>query len=857
MNYKIHIVSHSHWDREWYMSFEQHRNKLITLIDEVLEQIKTNPDFKSFHFDGHTLAIDDYLAVRSDKEAEVKKAISENKLVIGPMYVLNDSFLTSAEAQVRNLQIGSKNKFIKDHHPNIGYCPDTFGISSQQAQIFREFGIDNMFFGRGVNATGFNNQTSNDYESKYREMIIKAPDGSEVLGILFADWYNNGWELPSDPKVAKQFWNEKVELCSSTAKTKHLLFMNGCDHQPLQADITEAIKVASDLFPEWEFVHSSLETYLSELKTELDDDMNVIEGELKSQNTSGDGTLVNTASSRVNQKILNHQAQTILADYVEPLSLMFNDYDHNRIEFAWKKLLENHPHDSVCGCSCDAVHRAVDMRFEECIDFSKGIIDNVLTNYFSSGVNTLFDEPFVIINTSSVNKCEHQVELQLDKIYINDDIDNAFNKVNQFEQKNFIVTDGESELCTDIVYNGIKFGFELPKDGFRKRYYYHSYTVDFLNVVSPYSYKTFGLIEKKSKIELAQLENEYIIFNLSEDGNLSIKNKATGQTMNKTFEIYDEGDIGNEYMFGRVENDQKILFNLESSEVINLNTCAKVNAVYSAYIPKSADEALISEKLKLVEYNSRKTKRSDQLIEYKIYVEFKLNRSSKFVDINISFENMACDHRLRASFNLENEIKKINVDTVFDVVARPIQTPDTWTHYSSDHQFGKFLIANQNQCDFIVKTNGINEYEAKSNYFDITLIRSTSEMGDWGHFETPEAQMYNQTVEHNISIGLLESEQYSYNELNQINNKCISYQVKKGELDKERKLLDIHVSKNIIVSSLKKNEQNEDVLRIFAIGEGKVEYNGEMFTSNLTEIRQDKIEKCYLSNRKIKTIILK
>jgi alpha-mannosidase len=31
-----HIISHSHWDREWYMSFEKHRYYLVKLLDELL-----------------------------------------------------------------------------------------------------------------------------------------------------------------------------------------------------------------------------------------------------------------------------------------------------------------------------------------------------------------------------------------------------------------------------------------------------------------------------------------------------------------------------------------------------------------------------------------------------------------------------------------------------------------------------------------------------------------------------------------------------------------------------------------------------------------------------------------------------
>lgn len=37
---KVFVISHSHWDREWYMPFEQHHMRLVTLIDNLLDVLK-------------------------------------------------------------------------------------------------------------------------------------------------------------------------------------------------------------------------------------------------------------------------------------------------------------------------------------------------------------------------------------------------------------------------------------------------------------------------------------------------------------------------------------------------------------------------------------------------------------------------------------------------------------------------------------------------------------------------------------------------------------------------------------------------------------------------------------------------
>ncbi|MED4165056.1 alpha-mannosidase, partial [Halalkalibacterium halodurans] len=129
MKKTAHIISHSHWDREWYMPFECHRYYLIQLMDDLLELFATDPNFRSFHMDGQTIMLEDYLNIRPEKEAEVRKYIQDGRLVIGPWYILQDAFLTSAEANVRNLLYGIKDtETFGQKREQIGYFPDTFGI---------------------------------------------------------------------------------------------------------------------------------------------------------------------------------------------------------------------------------------------------------------------------------------------------------------------------------------------------------------------------------------------------------------------------------------------------------------------------------------------------------------------------------------------------------------------------------------------------------------------------------------------------------------------------------------------------------------------------------------------------------
>ena len=213
MKKKVYIISHSHWDREWYMPYEQHHMRLITLIDDLLEQFETNPDFNSFHLDGQTISLDDYLEVRPNKREALQKAITEGKLKIGPFYILQDDFLTSSESNTRNMLVGLEESRKWRAPVKLGYFPDTFGNMGQAPQMMLEGGLDVTAYGRGVKPTGFNNVVINDekYTSQYSEMWWEGSDKSKVLGILFANWYSNGNEIPAEKEAAIKFWDQKLK----------------------------------------------------------------------------------------------------------------------------------------------------------------------------------------------------------------------------------------------------------------------------------------------------------------------------------------------------------------------------------------------------------------------------------------------------------------------------------------------------------------------------------------------------------------------------------------------------------------------------------------------------------------------
>ena len=132
---KAFLVSHTHWDRAWYLTFNEFRVRLVRMIDRIIELLESNSSYNCFVLDGQVVLIEDYLEIRPDNESHIRALIQQGRLVIGPWYVLPDLFLVSGESIIRNLQIGLEMSNDFGNGLKVGYVPDPFGHPGQLPQI--------------------------------------------------------------------------------------------------------------------------------------------------------------------------------------------------------------------------------------------------------------------------------------------------------------------------------------------------------------------------------------------------------------------------------------------------------------------------------------------------------------------------------------------------------------------------------------------------------------------------------------------------------------------------------------------------------------------------------------------------
>jgi mannosylglycerate hydrolase len=355
------VVPHTHWDREWYRTHEEFRYRLVSLVDRLLDILEGDPAYRHFMLDGQTIVVDDYLEVRPQARERLGKLVRDGRILVGPWHVLPDEWLVSGEALIRNLRLGLTKADALGGAMRLGYVPDQFGHVGQLPQIFAGFGFDAAVLWRGVGA-----------DVQTTPFHWDAPDGTRVLTVYLPQGYGNAAQLPLDREPLAQRLRISIGALSQFATTQTLLMMNGSDHLQPQPGLPAALDDVTARVEGLSAEIGTLPRFLERVREEAPEDLSIHRGELRSGLRSP--LLPGCASARMPQKRADFRNDTLLTKVLEPLAAWLSelggDPDTGILDLAWRVALENHPHDSICGCSIDAVHDQMDTRFARVLEIA-------------------------------------------------------------------------------------------------------------------------------------------------------------------------------------------------------------------------------------------------------------------------------------------------------------------------------------------------------------------------------------------------------------------------------------------------------------------------------------------------------
>lgn len=784
----LHLVPHTHWDREWYQPFQVFRAKLVHLMDRLLQILEQCPAYRYFTLDGQTIILEDYLDIRPQRESEIKKLIGDGRLLIGPWYVMPDEFLVSPEAIVRNLLKGTAMGKHFGARMDVGYLPDPFGHLSQMPQILRGFGLESAMFRRGLS-------------DEPCEVWWQAPDGSRVLTAYLRDGYDNAAHLPPTSEAFAARLRSLAESLLPHSAIPHILLMNGADHQEPLATIPALIAAAAD--EGTPVVHSSVLAYMEAVQQYVRSNrpsLPVVSGELR--HPKRHHLLPGVLSSRTRIKLRNHACETLLERWVEPFSAWSQTISPDGdlqmawtantttprirepkalLDEAWRILLQCQPHDSICGCSIDQVHEEMLGRFDQAEQIGEEIARQSLSALaqaadtaplaktgaqhclvvFNPGPSARSGrataalelpaglDPFEIVDergaTVPYRVLERQSQALADMELDAEGLGAMFSMVetgrvmglsfllgtvarqsdhaqvevvlSEDREPNFAALEQSMGEVNDLLADQTLDRFRLVA---------HLPTLATIELLAPdvpgNGYRTFGLrpipVEPNEVRETPGLciENQWLRAAVNDQGYLSLTDKRLGIEFPRLLSFRDTADRGDSYTFCPLDEDEPITAPSEPPRVRRLeDPCGQALEVKLLYrLPEGlADD---------------RASRSSTQVDCPVTVVARLAPGVPRLDLRISLENNARDHRLQVCFPLPYAVDEGEYDGHFDVLSRPtspeIGGPDWAEQPCQEKPMRSFVAARRGKDGLMVASRGLREASVfPEGEIRVTLLR--------------------------------------------------------------------------------------------------------------------------------------
>jgi len=697
----VYLVSHTHWDREWYQTAHEFQVDLERVVAGVLAALEPGgePELRHFLLDGQTIALADYLAVRPEDAGRVAALVAAGRLAIGPWYVLPDELLVSGEALLRNLLIGQQTAAPFGGAQPVGYLPDSFGHIAQLPQLLSGAGIDSFVYTRGNDDAAAACGLEFDWE---------APDGSRVLAVNQGGGYCNAgglghaeiWHAHTRRAVHPERAVEQVAALFAKLATRSSsavwLLNNGCDHFPVQREFGRVLAALRAAWPEVEFRSGSLPEYLAALRA-AGGAHAVHRGELLGGMEHP--ILSGVWSARLPLKQANAECQRLLAGIAEPLLAATHflhglDYPAGALNAAWRLLLANHPHDSICGCSTDAVHREMLPRFagvrETATQLAARRLGDLSPRFGPepaqdrAAVITLFN-PLPVPRRAIV---ERLLVLQpfgyaLDRLGLADEAGRqvpceirARHFVERFwgvdyrallsgeEQEARFAGYRESfggrilrparEAATADCFVSLRFEAELPALG------HASFQLTETGAPAP------PFTGEPVRRAAGTLDNGLVCVRLHPDGSLDLLDRASGREYPNLHRLVDEEDAGDEYDYSPAREagpDRRAAAGLPGAVVCLEAGAARATlaARFDWPLPIGLDAA--------------RAGRAVETAVCPVEVRVTLSAGSPLVEIETRIDNRARDHRLRAEFRTAIAAQQVISEGHFLLNGRPLTPP--------------------------------------------------------------------------------------------------------------------------------------------------------------------------------------
>jgi mannosylglycerate hydrolase len=704
--WRLWVVPHTHWDREWYLPLEDFRIRLGEVVDEVIETLEARPEYR-FTLDGQAILLEDYLEIRPEMEGRLRRLLAEERIETGPSYVLPDEFLVGGESLVRNLLHGRAVCERFGATPaGVGYLPDSFGHPAQLPQILRGFGLDSFVFWRGL---------GDERERLGARFRWRAPDGSEVLALPqpwdYAAAASLGHSMRSsedDPAL------NAAECVEQVLEAEHhmlddpafadLLLGNGYDHAALQLDLPEVLEALRRVRPHISARIALLSEYV-DAASAADGEVPSFGGELAGGARANVLRGVNSARMYLKQANERCERELASAETLSALALLVRRdfrYPSGELRLAWRELMRNHPHDSICGCSVDETHDDMGPRFRAVLQISRRLADRALHALGAAhprGDNEL--EPFGLDG-----RYRWTYRPLPGGPLRRDTLTGAASFANTlpFPRRRLValeLPDGAPEPPE---------GGQLERHAGGVRLWIELSLGPFCAKTVPSDGPPAAEAPAARAVDDRTIENERYRVGAAEDGSLSILDRRTGVSLAGVHRFEDLGDRGDCYTFCPLEGDGPV-------------TAGSARARVTAAGPVYSELEIRAELELPAALAPDRRSRSARAVRCEAVTRVRLAAGSERIEFTTTFSNRAADHRLRVRFPTARPLELVRAEGHFMVVPRdprPVWN-GSWFEppHDTNHTLGAVAAGG-----VTLLSKGLPEYEATNDgELALTLLR--------------------------------------------------------------------------------------------------------------------------------------
>lgn len=887
MKRKIHVIPHSHWDREWYFTTSRSKVYLMKDLGDVLNTLENDPEFKYFMVDAQGSLLDDYIKWRPQDKERISKLVNDGRLVIGPWYTQTDQLVISGESIVRNMYYGMKRCESFGKYMNVGYVPDSFGQSGNMPQIYRQFGIEDTLFWRGVS----------DDMVKHTDYNWRGDDGSVVFTTQIPFGYYIGGNIPEEPEENEEFWQKEcLEKAGGRSATRHIYFPNGFDQAPVRTNLPQLVKERNEKDPENEYVISCIEDYIKDVKSE-NPELEEVQGELVIAKHMRIHKSI--FSSRSDLKVMNTQIQNYVTNVMEPLLTISynlgNEYPHEAVAEIWKLLFENAAHDSIGSCISDTANEDVYVRYKQARDIAVNLVE-LHSRLIATNVKNDADMTFTAINTLP----QKRKDTVIVKTYV---LGGKFAIIDE-KGNDVDYTIIKSRDLTDYVLSQT-----IMLDPSRK-FYVPDQVLEVTMAIKANDVPALGYVQysidtqKDSHKETADkkvLENKYYTIEVEENGSLTIVDKANNVTYKNQGILVENGDDGDSFNYSPPRKDMEVFSN-ESKCTVKISGSDiydQAEIHFDMVVPADLDE------------------RAEGKVSVTMLVDMTvaLRKDSKVIDFNVKVDNKGLSHRLCVLFDSQIVSAFNYADQQFGLIKRPnyyekemklymesmnnktekkagIQELANWANDQSTWQeppisiepTQSYVSLTDGKTGIAVIPQGVREYEVlDDSKIRLTLFRTYGFMGKENLIyrpgrasgeriiETPAAQLLKE-MEFNFGftsyagdindsdIDTLAKqyntnlEVYTYAEF--LNGRLIFSQREiEGQNAKIHSLFE--TEGNLVVSAVKKAEEDDGyIIRLYNGKDhkdldDKIKFNFDIKEAYYTNLKEEKTEEIKVENNTI------